>query len=502
MAQLPSTDSRLDLIRDLKLGPRAAPAGGATRKGKREPKGVVLPRPFGNSPSDTYLVNLIEPPGTASSLAAFLGTLVAVGIDSRLCKGNKQPAYAPTASPSEGDAALLAKFRADVNAHPARRMLIFMRHYADLSRQVSLCSRPYECTTATHDCGLSKARPLFPGFCATCIKEVRGVVMAAMLIHDACMLFHPDRAETYVHVFFRECLRFHWRSRSSSAAYFNTWVAVCARHVLDRLEEPQMDAKEVAKWSAERVLRVDACADTNTELAIALPGHAGRIPGSAPYMTVPCARCADRHRVALPPGASPAPNPPSEERPKRRAPNDASAVTRTGKKTKRSAESSDDSSEPVRASVRNDNDFGYGMDAQEYGFMPSDDAATSFAFPPPLAELPLPEFLDMDSSYGAPSHAYTPHNRLFGAPAPPPAAPNQPMVLPSHVSVPPPAPRLQPTFPGQPAGAPAPPATIAPAPAHAPSEPAKPLDTPARAAACVRTIAIEIVDDDEDEPLL
>lgn len=500
MAQLPPADSRLDLIRDLGLGPRAAPAGGATRKGKREPKGVVLPRPFGNSPSDTYLVNLIEPPGTASSLAAFLGTLVAVGIDSRLCKGNKQPAYAPTASPPEGDAALLAKFRADVNAHPARRMLIFMRHYADLSRQVSLCSRPYECTTATHDCGLSKARPLFPGFCATCIKEVRGVVMAAMLIHDACLLFHPDRAETYVHVFFRECLRFHWRSRSSSAAYFNTWVAVCARHVLDRLEEPQMDAKEVAKWSAERVLRVDACADTNTELAIALPGHAGRIPESAPYMTVPCARCADRHRVALPPGASPAPNPPEKQ--KRRAPNDASAGTRTGKKTKRSAESSDDSSEPVHASTRNDTPYDYGMDVQDDGFMASDDAATSFAFPPPLAELPLPEFSTLGSSYGAFSHQHD--TDAFGVPAPPPMVatgkPGQPMVLPSHVSVPPPAPRLQPAFPGQPAGAPAPPATIAPAPA--PSEPAKPLDTPARAAACVRTIAIELVDDDEDEPLL
>jgi hypothetical protein len=65
------------------------------------------------------------------------------------------------------------------------------------------------------------------------------------------------------------------------------------------------------------------------------PGNTSQFPRAAPYIVVPCDKCAGQHRRALPPGAEPAPIPITEAKAKKAAA--AAAATSSGGRAKRTA---------------------------------------------------------------------------------------------------------------------------------------------------------------------
>ncbi len=396
-------DHRHQIAQELGLvGGEAPEPARRRRNGRTADTGIVLPRPFGASPSDVRAVDLTAQPRNVGQLAACLNTLLSTGLDTRVCKGKKEPSFTPTRTDAVDDAAAIAKLEADVAEYPARRFVLFALHYANLSRRVGLCMRPYECATATHACHLTSGRPLFPGFCATCISTVRGIVTAAILIHDLCMPFEAANACKYVHVFFRECLRFHWSRNTSDkkvrdaseAAYFCAWVSVCARRVFERLEAFHVnDAAQVDAWNTACLLPLTAEAATTSPPTcdMAFPGHTSIIHDLAPYTTAPCATCRDIHRVALPLGQTPAPNPKSKEKQASKQ-QKKKAASESGAKRKRK---SNKAVAPKRAKPSDDNTD---SDADKE----DDSASSSQQRLPPAPPLPAVES-SMHTTEGAAS---------------------------------------------------------------------------------------------------
>jgi hypothetical protein len=342
-----SADRRHELARELGLDVQPDAKSGAKpdKKRKNANGGIRLPRPFGASPSDVQTVDLTAKPENAGQLAACLNVLFSIGLDTRVSKGSKAPLYTPTHGERVNDAAMIAQLEAIFSQRPWRRALNLACYYAKLSRQVGLCARPYECATATHACRLTGSRPLFPGFCATCTGPVRGIVTAAIIIHDMCMPFEAANAAKYVHVFFRECLRFHWSRRvveegkrdASDAAYFGAWVLVCARRIFERLEAYHVDdVAHVEAMNSECVLPLTLGARPACDMVF--PGYNASIDDDkAPYATAACNTCKGLHRVALAPGQSPAPNPPKKKDEKKNKTASESAAKRKAKSSAKHA---------------------------------------------------------------------------------------------------------------------------------------------------------------------
>jgi hypothetical protein len=182
-------------------------------------------------------------------------------------------------------------------------------------------------------------------------------VTAAIMIHDLCMPFEAANAAKYVHVFFRECLRFHWRRNTSdgkvrdasNSAYLCAWVSVCARRVFERLEAFHVDdADDVDEWNSDCLLPLTT--GPNPRCDMVFPGHTSIIDDdTAPYATAACATCRGVHRVALAPGQRPDPNPKSKEKKAKKAAYEPAAAASTRKRkpsskapSKKRAKPSDD----------------------------------------------------------------------------------------------------------------------------------------------------------------